>query len=132
MNRKQLLLEFEEIFKGICCFPSFLSELLKLIQATGLESAILKNLLAKLKVLISDPKSISLQRNDYFEHIEGGVYSMRLHGKGYNIRILYGIDSSNHLLLLLPFYKRDGKQKTDYTLNIPEAKKRLASMKGGQ
>ena len=62
---------------------------------------------------------------DGFEHIGQGIYSMRLHAKGYNIRILYGFLSDEKPVLLLAFYERAGKRKTDYTPYLDPARKRL-------
>ena len=58
------------------------------------------------------------------------MLSMHLDNKIYNIRILYAFLPSQQPALLLAFYERGGKRKTDYSPYIEPAKARLEELTG--
>ena len=68
-------------------------------------------------------------RHKEFENIGGGLYSMHLAGKGFNLRILYAFLANQSPVLLLAFHERAGKRKTDYSGYIPQAAERLRQKK---
>lgn len=100
-----------------------LSELLELLANTGIEKYFFKQFIKRLSILARF--GINAVVHEEFENIGQGIYSMHLSAKGYNIRVLYGFLPNSMPVLLLAFYERSGKRKTDYSLHLSPAKNRL-------
>ena len=127
MNQEKLIYELQALLAGFLFAPRFLAELLELIQGSGYEKQFLTCFRIRLRLLLADPVHI-FQRHEDFEHIEGGIYSMRLIGNGFNVRVLYAISSEGAPILLLPFYERRGKHATSYENYLETAKSRKREM----
>lgn len=102
-------------------------ELLALIAESGVEEAVFRLILLRLHML--QALGVEATRHKEFEPIKSGLYSMHLAGKGFNIRILYSFLPNRKPVLLLAFYEREGKRKTDYTPYIDPALSRLQRFK---
>lgn len=106
----------------------FFDEIIDLIAGSGQELAFFKLFVARLKVL-SDIGRESLQLKE-FELLKGcDLYSMHLSSANFNYRVLYSFLPNGQPVLLLAFFKRSGKKKTDYTPYIEPALSRFAEMK---
>ncbi len=129
MNKEDVLRQLRSFFAGIDLFPDLPFELVALIAGSGCEAAVFRILAMRLRMLqILGPDAV---QHKEFENIGGGIYSMHLTGKGFNLRILYSFLPNQAPVLLLAFYERGGKRKTDYSGFIPQAEARLRQMKEG-
>lgn len=108
-----------------------LDELLEAIVGSGYESAFFKTLMHRLQVL-TQMGVMCTQLPDAFENIGSGLFSIRMIGKGFNIRILFAFLPSKEPVLLRAFYERSGKAKTNYSEQIPVALDRLKAIKEEQ
>lgn len=129
MNKKDVMDRLLAILSGILYHLDFAGELIPLVAGSGFESKFLSLFVARLHCLASMGIQATVMKE--FEPLGGGVYSMHLSGKGFNIRILYGFLSNGQPALLLAFHERGGKSKTDYSSRIPIAQLRLAEMRKG-
>lgn len=107
-----------------------LQELVDLLANTGAELAFFKLLTLRLAQLTQ--LGVNAVRLKEFEPLGGGLYSMHLAGKTFNIRILYSFLKNREPVLLLAFYERENKKNTDYTNHIQPALDRLKTKKEGQ
>lgn len=123
MNRETVLASLKGIIGAFCATEAFLRELLDLIAEKGIEASFFSLLVARLRLLAVE--GVKAVRHKEFELIGNGIYSMHLARKGYNIRILYGFLPNGEPALLLAFYERGGKRKTDYTPYLRPAAERL-------
>lgn len=124
MNMEDALALLLDALGDIRCHSLLVGELCALLAQSGKErpfSKILRTRLLQLGV-----KGIEAVRLEEFENIGGDIYSMHCAGKGFNIRILYSFLPSRQPVLLLAFYERGGKGKTDYSTYLEPAKARLA------
>lgn len=128
MNRDAVLQFILSLFSSWIVYPALPSELSALIAKSGFEDKFFNALLVRLKIL--SHSGAQAAHPEWFESLKNadGIYSMRIFGKGFNIRILYGFSPSQSPLLLLAFHERSGKRKTDYTSYIPAAQQRLAEL----
>ena len=127
MNKKRVLELLSQLIGGYKCYSDVISELCELLAKSGNEAVFISTLITRLKQLSSlGHNAIRLEE---FENIGRGIYSMHISGKGYNIRILYGFLANNMPCLLLAFYEREGKKKTDYSQYLEPALMRLSKMK---
>lgn len=127
MNKDEVLLYLRNYFASIDVSDELIPELLSLIAETGVEASVFRILLQRLQLLLS--LGVTATRHKEFEPIKNGLYSMHLAGKNFNIRILYSFLSNRNPVLLLAFYEREGKRKTDYTPYIAPALARLQQFK---
>lgn len=127
MNRESVLQTLIQILGGFCIDDTLLRELWDLVAGTGVERQFFSLLVARLHML----SAAGLQATQYreFEPLGGGLFSMHLARKEFNIRILYGFLHDKEPVLLLAFYERGGKRKTDYTPYIEPAAARLVAKK---
>ena len=116
-----------EYLRGILCHRLFANEFLERIAGTGKEKKVFTLLSTRLMVL--NAKGIHVVEDKEFENIGNGLYSMHLSGSGFNLRILFAFLPNSQPVLLLAFYERGGKGKTDYSSNIKTALSRLDQMK---
>lgn len=129
MNKDYLLLYLRSILGGMADFsPLLLSELIDLIARSGYEEKFFTQLTARLNQ-IRALGALVFQAKE-FERIDEQICSMHCTGAGYNIRILFVLIEDCFPILLVAFYERGGKRKTDYTQHIPAAHKRLEEYYG--
>ncbi len=108
----------------------FASELINIIAGSGYETAFFRIFVARLR-LLALLKTDAVKHKE-FEHLKNcELYSFHVSGKGFNIRILYSFLPDGCPVLLLAFYEREGKSKTDYTDFIEPALSRFNEMKEG-
>lgn len=127
MNTELILKLLNRLLGSIRFFDGFVAEFCRLIAGAGVEERVIALLTTRLRQL--GQLGLQATRLEEFEPIEGGVYSMHLSGRNFNLRILYGFLPNREPVLLLPFYERGGKRKTDYTQHLGTAKARLAVVK---
>lgn len=106
---------------------NLINELLKLIAVSGSELQFFKLLVVRLRHLSS--LGVLAVKLKEFEQINSELYSMHFAGTNFNIRILYSFMPNGRPVLLIPFYERAGKRKTDYTPYIEPALSRLATLR---
>ena len=124
MNKDDALALLLELLDCIHCHPSLVNELCALLAQSGNErkfSRLITTRLIQLKEM-----GVEAVRLEEFEKIGDDLYSMHCSGRDFNIRILYSFLPSRQPVLLLAFYERSGKRKTDYTTWLEPAKRRLA------
>lgn len=127
MNRNVLLSYLCSVLGHFRMFDEFIGELSQLIVGSGIERKFFTILSARLRELsMRGAQAVELHE---FESIGDGLFSMHLSGREFNIRVLYSFLPNREPVLLLPFYERTGKNKTDYTPYIEPARSRLISMK---
>lgn len=125
----------EDIKNYLLCYLSgflyhvrFISELVNLIAGSGYEQSFFKLFVARLRVL--SVLGVDAIQQKEFEHLKGNnLYSFHVSSKDFNFRVLYSFLPNGQPVLLLPFFKRDGKRKTDYTPYIDPALSRLAEIR---
>ena len=124
MNKENVLLNILSILEGTFLYLDvFLKELIDIIACSGYERRFFTQFVARLNQLRAlGASAIELKE---FERIDDTIYSMHCSGATYNIRVLYGFTLSGLPVLLLAFFERSGKRKTDYTPYIPVAHARL-------
>lgn len=127
MNKDKVLEFLRKYLGEYRCFDLLIAELCDLMAKSGNEPEVFRLLVLRLKQLSTLGHNAT--NMEEFENIGRGIYSMHLSGKGYNIRILYGFLTNNMPCLLLAFYERGGKRKTDYTSYLDPAAMRLSKMK---
>ena len=106
---QKMYTDFKGIFKNSGNARSFLAVLmsrLKFLEQQGLEKAL---------------------QTDNFKRIEKGLYAIRIKGK-HNIRILFSL-KENKEIMLLAFFRKAGKGRSEYENYIPEANRRLSEIK---
>ena len=127
MNRESALQLLISLLAGIEIFPGFIDELVDIIALSGREMSFIKRLAARLAVLAE--LGVLATAHKEIEPIEQGIFSLHVTDRDYNIRILYGFLPNGAPVLLLPFYERGGKKKTDYTPYVMPAAERLREAK---
>ena len=127
MNKDEALHLFFNLFEGIDATDEMTTAFFDIISKTGHEEDIFRMLVLRLKIL-SD-LGINATRHKEFENIGNGLFSMHLAGNGFNIRILYALQSNQQPVFLLTFYERGGKRRTDYSAQIPKALELLKKYK---
>lgn len=132
MNRRNVLALIESLLSELRFHPALCAELADIIAKSGYESNFFNLLLIRLKYL-GQHKRQAVNYPEGFEELRHthNLYSMRLVGKGFNVRILYSFDLCGNPLLLLGFAEKSGKRNTSYTNYIPAAEKRLLEETGG-
>lgn len=124
MNKESVLIYFLSILDGACPYhDTFLRELVDLTARSGNEKKFFTQFTTRLNQLRA--LGMSATKLKEFERIDDTIYSMHCSGTTHNIRILYSLTSAGLPLLLLAFFERGGKGKTDYTTYIPAAHTRL-------
>lgn len=131
MNRDDAFKILWATFKSYWVCKALCSDLIACISGSGWEKQFFNLLLTRLKYL--KEHGVHATKHKEFELLgeTNGLYSMHLFGKGFNIRILYAFAPNNRPVLLLGFFERSGKKKTDYTQYITLAQQRLAEELGG-
>ncbi len=127
MNRESVLNYSLAYLSSFAYHSRLISELTDIIAATGYEAKFFKLLVARLRYL--SVMGIEATKHREFEPICDSLYSMHMSGTEFNIRILYSFLPNGQPVLLLPFFERAGKRKTDYTPYIEPALSRLAEIK---
>ena len=130
MNREEMLKALAKELANFIIHPNLIGELSNILKNSGVEAKFLALLAARLKYL-SEHGPLSIQYREGFESLTNkadNLYSMRLIGKTFNIRILYSFLSNGTPVLLLAFYEKAGKRVSSYEAHIPAAKTRLQSM----
>ena len=127
MNKEDALRQLLNYLAMIDTHDDFTPELLALIAGSGTEADVFRLLVMRLTMLKA--LGIHAVRHKEFENIGGGLYSMHLAGKGFNLRILYAFLANQSPVLLLALHERAGKRKTDYSGYIPQAAERLRQKK---
>lgn len=127
MNKDDTLSYLVRYLCGFLYHEGLIEELLKIIAVSGAELQFFKLLLVRLRQLSS--LGIHAVKLREFEKIGSGLYSMHFAGTNFNIRILYAFMPDDRPVLLIPFYERAGKRKTDYTPYIEPALSRFAELK---
>lgn len=127
MNKATIIQYFQNFFSDYCVCEEMIFELLEIIAGSGIEKNFFKDLSMKLQMLLQ--LGARAVEHKEFEAIDGGIFSMHLDGRGFNIRILYSFMPDRRPVLLLAFYERGGKRKTDYTPHISPAKERFRRKK---
>ena len=128
MNAQKVKDFLELLFRGILYHDLFFAEFVDLISGTGIENKIFKLLSSRLASL--NKYGVQVTNIREFENIGGGLYSMHFAGSDFNIRVLFSFLPNGQPVLLLAFYERAGKRKTDYTPYKQPALNRLNEMKG--
>ena len=127
MNRKEiitmLLKLFEQFQNDIYFHPSLLKEILALLNKSGYESDFFRILVVRLQALADLGIDVYTQKE--FENIGGGLFSMHLTGKGFNLRILFAFQPDKTPALLTCFNERQGKRVSSYDPYIRIANQRL-------
>ena len=115
---------------GIRCFPECKSELMVILDDSGLKERFISELETRVKYLKLYGNMVVTHFPRKFEKLQDaqGLYSMRFRMQK-NIRIIYGYN--NNEVLLLAFEEKSGKQHSNYTNKIPLALARLAKLKRG-
>lgn len=128
MNKDNVLELLLALLGDVVFSSRLVQEIVDIIAKNGQEANFVKTLALRLRML----SMLGLQATQAktFEPIQDGIYSMHLDNKVYNIRILYAFLPDQQPALLLAFYERGGKRKTDYTPYIEPAKARLKELIG--
>lgn len=127
MNNAQILGFLNDYLRGFTFHPQLVEELLSLICGSGFEKRFFRDLVQKLTILRA--LGVNATQHEEFESIGKRLYSMHMNGAGFNIRILYSFLPDRQPVLLLAFYERAGKNKTDYSGYLEPA---LSRMRGSQ
>ena len=127
MKREDVLKFLTAIFSTILIHDALISELSAIIERSGFEKKFFKMLMARLRYLEEFGASAINYREGFesLAHQADGLYSMRLKGSGFNIRILYAFVPDGAPILLVGFGERSGKRVSSYESYIPVAKERL-------
>lgn len=125
MGKKESLIRklADELENGFSVDSRLIPELIQLIDKSGQQDRFLAMLAARLKFL----KEYRWQAQNYsndFEHVNEKMYTIHLQSRHFNIRIFYSF-LKDGTILLHAFYEREGKGRTDYSGNMPEAYRRL-------
>lgn len=128
MNKQQVEDWLRYHFAEFIVHWRLFGELLGILAKSGVEKVFFKQLFKNLSILRD--KGILATKCKDFEPIEHGLYSMHFDYRDFNIRILYAFRDDEEPVLLLAFYERGGKRRTDYSGYIKPACDRLAEMKG--
>lgn len=127
MNRDNVLQYLLYYLSQFSYHSKFLGELIDIIAGSGYEDKFFKLLLLRLRQL--SMLGINAVELEEFENIGGGLYSMHFSQKNFNIRFLYAFMPNGQPALLIPFFERAGKRRTDYTPYIEPALSRLEQLK---
>ena len=124
MNKETVLNYLLSILEGAVEYlPIMLTELKDILSRSGYEQKFGAQLFARLNMLRALGADVIKAKE--FERIDDTIYSMHCTGTEYNIRILFAFTENGLPLLLLAFFERGGKRKTDYAQYIPAAYTRL-------
>lgn len=126
MNYSDVLNSLILILGDFWIHHALIDELVQIVAKTGYEAKFFNLLLARLKYLQEyGAKAIEYKEFEILTDAKG-LYSMHLSGTGFNVRVLYSFSPEQIPVLLVGFYKKSGKKKTDYTSFIPIAQQRLS------
>lgn len=107
--------------------PELINELYKELARSGNELRFIQLLIVRLSTLTNLGARAASEPE--FESIGQGLFSMHFAASGFNIRILYAFLPNQEPVLLLAFYEREGKNKTDYSQKLGPAKERFSRLK---
>lgn len=118
MNTKDalaaLLILFQSFIVHNRCISEFKSLLKK--ELKGKESSFFQVLMVQLKHLADfGPLISTVDDHEKLKYSDCDIYSIHLSGYQFNVRLLVSFDINTRPYLLLAFYERSGKRKTDYT-----------------
>lgn len=127
MKREDILNFLAAIFNSIMVHDALIKDLSNIIERSGFEKKFFKMLMARLRYLEEFGASAINYREGFesLAHQAEGLYSMRLKGSDFNIRILYAFLPDGAPILLAGFGERSGKRVSSYESYIPVAKERL-------
>ena len=128
MNKDDVLELLLALLGNVIYSTRLVPEIVDIIAKNGQELNFAKTLAIRLRMM--SMLGVQSTQAKTFEPIKDGIYSMHLDNKIYNIRILYAFLPSQQPALLLAFYERGGKRKTDYSPYIEPAKARLEELIG--
>lgn len=129
MNKKDALKSLAGLLESFICHRRLINELMGIVSGSGIELRFFELLLTRLQFLSKHGRfASSSQGHKEFECINDTISSMHLAGNGFNVRILYAFLSDEAPVLLLAFYEREGKRKTNYSTYITPATERLKEM----
>jgi hypothetical protein len=123
MNKENVLQFLVKFINGFVYNKELISELTEIISKTGGEKRFFTLMVNKLRLLAE--LGLDAVQLTEFENIGQGIFSMHLATKLFNIRILYGFLPNSEPVLLLAFYERAGKRRTNYSSYIEPARRRL-------
>lgn len=127
MNKTNFLKHLLTCLGQMRISPELVDELCDILVRSGKEFKFITLLATRLSTLAS--LGARAANEPEFESIGGGLFSMHFAAAGFNIRILYSFLPNREPVLLLAFYEREGKGKTDYSLKLEPAKERLRRLK---
>jgi len=126
MNKKQVYEWLRALLEPYITHDLMLAELVRIISGSGYESRFYAQLVSRL-IFLANHGIIALQQKE-FERLNDSLFSMHISSKGYNIRILFSFFPNGKPVLLLAFYEREGKKKTDYTTYLSPALTRFNAL----
>ncbi len=128
MKKRDAITQLSKLLdvSSILIHPALLQEIMDIIKRSGNEKQVFTILSRRLQMLREYGSQAQLYHKE-FELLSEGIYSMHISTDSINLRILYAFRDPN-TMLLLAFYEREGKKKTDYTGKIEVAKDRLNEM----
>jgi hypothetical protein len=129
MNKEDALRGLRDILDDFLVYNRLIPELVDIVAKSGNEKAFFQCLINRLTFL-SRYGIRAAGQHEEFEIIGDGLCSIHLDKKSFNIRILYSFMPDHRPVLLLGFYERAGKKKTDYTPYLEPAKQRFRELKG--
>lgn len=120
MNRDAIMGILRRALSEIDIHPALIEELIRLIVGSGVEAKFFTLFQTRLKILLQCGVTAIQQKE--FEALGDHLFSMHLSGRGFNIRILFSFLPNQAPTLLLCFFERGGKGKTDYSSYLEPAK----------
>lgn len=123
MNQSEILRLLLNTLSQFDVHQRLITELTEIIVGSGYEARFFKLFISRLKLL--SQYGVDAVKFEEFELIGGGVFSMHLAKKGFNIRILYSFFPNGRPSLLTCFHERAGKFKTNYSTYIQPATNRF-------
>lgn len=127
MNKETALQKIQEILGSgrFVIHPDLIKDIMKTIKNSGKESRVFTTLIARLEFLAEHKQEASIHKE--FEPIGDGFYSMHIAVSDTNLRIIYAFQDPE-TVLLLAFFERAGKRKTDYTGKKQIAQQRMKQL----
>ena len=129
MNQNDFSARLIQLLLSFTIHESLIADLVAILARSGKEEKFLSTFLARVKYLL-DVRKNAVKNKEYepLSHTNAGLYSMHVDIRDYNIRILYAFLPDDAPVLLLGFYEKAGKRRTDYTPHIPKAEQRLTEI----
>ncbi len=105
-------------------------ELIDLVKGKSFEKAFIREFMWSINILSELGYQAAIYPGKNFRKLNGvpDLCRIRFNNVNYNIRTIYSI-KNNSIFLILSFWERAGKNKTNYTPYIKPAQARLEAMK---